>query len=157
MSNEYYVPGADGTTAVDTGTGMPGAAPGATQTMQGNPDPRNVNQVQIVQTPNPQAGSAAQVLGAVPDTSSGLATGGIPHNAQPTNVNVTPGGVSLLALLATGQLSLNQSNYGQGALIPQNGGASPQAPQPGSTAVAPVAAGGPAVPTFATPANMAGN
>jgi hypothetical protein len=156
VANEFYVPGVDGTTAGDTNIGMPGAAPvpGAAG-MQGNPDPRNITAPCVQQTPNPQVG-ATQVLGAVPDTASGLATGGIPHNAQPTNVNVQPGATSVLALLATGQLSLNQSNYGQGGFMPANAGSSPQNPQAGSVAVASVAAGAPSVPTFATPANMSG-
>lgn len=156
MANEFWVPGADGTTAGDTNIGMPGGppVPGAAA-MQGNPDPRNLTSPCVYQTPSPQVGPT-QVLGAVPDTASGLATGGIPHNAQPTNANVTPGGDSVLAQLSRGQLSLNQSNYGQGSFIPQNGGASPQAPQPGSVAVSSIAVGAATVPTFATPVNTEG-
>jgi hypothetical protein len=156
VTNEFYVPGLDGTTAGDTNIGMPGGppVPGAAG-MQGNPDPRNITAPCVLQTAAPQVGPA-QVLGAVPDTASGLATGGIPHNGQPTNVNVQPGCTSVLALLATGQLSLNQSNYGQGGFIPANAGQSPQAPQSGSVAVSSVAAGAPSVPTFATPANVSG-
>jgi len=155
MANEYFVPGADGTTAADTGTGMPGAAPSTTAGMQGNPDPRNVNQVQIAQIPTPQAGPG-QVLGATPDTSAMIAQGQIPHNAQPTNANVTPGGDSLLAQIARGQVSLNQSNYGQGGFMPANAGQSPQAPQSGSQSTQSIAAGAASVPTFANPVNTVG-
>jgi hypothetical protein len=156
MSNEYYVPGVtDGTTASDTNVGMPGAAPGTTVAMQGNPDPRNINQVQCTQQPAPQCG-AAQVLGSGPDVASLIAQGLVPHNAQPTNVLVTPGGDSLLAQISRGQLSLNQSSYGQGGFMPANAGQSPQAPQSGSVATASIAAGAPSVPTFANPANVTG-
>lgn len=155
MAAEFYVPGADGTTAADTNVGMPGGPPGTTTNMQGNPDTRNVNQVIVNQLPAPQ-NSATQVLGAGPDTPALIAQGLVPHNAQPTNVGVTPGGDSLLAQLSRGLLLLNQSTYGQGSFIPQNGGASPQAPQPGSAAVASIAAGAPSVPTYATPANVTG-
>ena len=156
MSNEFWVPGADGTTAADTGIGMPGGppVPGAAS-MQGNPDPRNVNAPNVLQPASPQVG-ATQVLGAVPDTASGLATGGIPHNGQNTNAAVQPGGDSIMAQISRGQLSLNQSNYGQGSFIPQNGGCSPQAPQPGSVSVSSIAAGAPSVPTFASPVNVEG-
>lgn len=140
MACEYYVPGADGTTAADTGVGMPGGPPSTTAGMQGNPDTRSINQVTINQLPLPQVGTT-QVLGAVPDTSAQIAQGLIPHNAQPTNVNVQPGGDSLLAQIARGQVSLNQSNYGQGSVGP---------------AAAPIAAGAPSVPTFASPANLTG-
>jgi hypothetical protein len=43
-------------------------------------------------------------------------------------VNVTPGGASLLSLMASGQVSLNQSNYGQGGYTPSNGTFAPAQP-----------------------------
>lgn len=155
MSNEYWVPGVDGTTSADTNIGMPGAPPNITPGMQGNPDPRNINAPNVLQPAAPQTGPA-QVLGAVPDTASGLATGGIPHNAQPTNVNTAPGTDSILAQIARGQLSLNQSNYGQGGFLPADAGRGPQSPQSGSQAVQTIAAGAPSVPTFAAPVNTTG-
>jgi hypothetical protein len=42
-----------------------------------------------------------------------LASGNIPLQTQPTNVNQGPGNTSLLAQLGTGQISLNQTSYGQ--------------------------------------------
>lgn len=146
MATEFWVPGPDGTTAADTNVGMPGGPPGATAGMQGNPDPRDVNQVIVLQLPGPQTGPG-QVLGAVPDTSAMIAQGLIPHNAQPTNLAQQPGADSLLAQISRGAMSLNQSNYGQGGSTPTN----PPAAAPPS-----IAAGAASVPTFASPANVTG-
>jgi len=136
----------------DTNTGMPGAAPLGAQ-MQGNPyPPGDVPDY----PPAPQTGPT-QVVGVTPDTNNQISDGNIPVNAQPTNVLTAPGLDSFLAQVSRGQLSLNQSNYGQGGFMPPNAGSSPQNPQAGSVTVASVAAGSAAVPTFANPANYTGN
>jgi hypothetical protein len=119
MANEYWVsPSVDGTTASDTGTGMPGAAPLGAGLMQGNPDPHSINQVQINQTPAPQ--NPPQQLSAT-QLSSGL----IATNAVPTNVNSAPGTDSLMAQMSRGQVIMADSTYGQSAFIPGNAGAGP--------------------------------
>jgi hypothetical protein len=140
--------------AAETNVGMPGAAPSTTAGMQGNttagpfPTPSY--------PPTPQSGGAGQVLG-TPDISSQLATGAIPANGQPTNAATLPGTDSILAQICRGQLSLNQSNYGQGAFLPANGGQSPQGPQPGNVNVASVQTGASSTVTFASPYNSIGN
>ena len=47
-----------------------------------------------------------------------LAAGLLPVDTQPTNVVAPPGATSLLAQLGTGQMSLNQTNYGQAGAVP---------------------------------------
>lgn len=42
-----------------------------------------------------------------------MSNGNMPVETQPTNVVAAPGLSSLLAQLATGEISLNQTNYGQ--------------------------------------------
>jgi hypothetical protein len=117
MANEYWVsPSIDGTTASDTNTGMPGAAPLGAQ-MQGNPNPVSINQPQVNQTPAPQ--NPVQQLSAT-QLSSGL----IATNSVPTNVNSAPGTDSLLAQMSRGQVILADSTYGQSQSVPANGGAS---------------------------------
>lgn len=84
-------------------TGMPGAAP-VGSTMQGNPTPAQAEAG--YQPPTPMTSSAQLAH-------TQIANGQITLNVQPTNVAVTPGGDSLMAMISRGQLSLNQSNYGQ--------------------------------------------
>ena len=131
----------------------PGAAP-VGSSMQGNP----VAQPEAgVYVPAPQVGGAGQTLNAplVHDT---IARGNVPLNTQSTNLALTaPGTQSLLALIASGQVSLNQSNYGQGAFVPQNGGASPQAQQPAGGPVQSQPTGAGSTITVASPANYVGN
>lgn len=148
MANEYWVsPSVDGTTACDTNSGIPGAAPNGAQ-MQGNPNPLNVNQVQVNQTPAPQ--NPVQQL-----TGTQLSSGQIAHNAVPTNVNSAPGTDSLLAQMSRGQVIMADSTYGQSAYIPGNAGAGNVNNPP----VAPVTARVAATLTFptATSTNHTGN
>jgi hypothetical protein len=123
-----------------------GAAPNGSS-MQGNPDAVNRAQDMGNYPPGPQVGGAGQTLSA-PLMHDTIARGGVPLNAQPSNlVQAAPGAQSLLALISSGQVSLNQSNYGQPVSVPV-GGNSPQAqnaqaqPQPtgaGSSVTVPAA------------------
>jgi hypothetical protein len=154
MANEYWVsPSIDGTTACDTATGMPGAAPvpGAGNQMQGNPDPRNINQPQVLQTPAPQ--NPVQQL-----SSTQMSSGLIATNSVPTNANTAPGTDSLLAQMSRGQVLMCDSTYGQSGFIPQNGGASPQAVSPAANITQPVTARVASVLTYPTssPTNHTG-
>jgi hypothetical protein len=98
-----------------TNAGMPGAAPLGTS-MQGNPSPANT----VVQPElNGPQNSAGQLL------HTQISAGNIPLNTQPSNVAVVPGGDSLLAQMSRGQVSLNQSSYGQGATAPLAGNTGP--------------------------------
>lgn len=89
-----------------------GAAPNGTA-MQGNPDAATRAQDQGNYPPGPQIGGAGQTLNA-PLAHDTISRGGVPLNTQPSNLAAAaPGAQSLLALLSSGQASLNQSNYGQ--------------------------------------------
>src|ERR1700730_10048162 len=87
-------------------SGQPGAAPvGPGQIMTGNPQ---ASQYQPAGVYPPQPiNSAAIELG------TQLSNGQIPLHVQPTNVNVTSGGTSLLALLSSGQMIKSDSTHGQ--------------------------------------------
>lgn len=122
MSNQYWGTPA-GSDVADTNTGMAGAAPSGAA-MQGNPDPHQNTMVQVQQPPEPQ-NSSAQLA------QTQMSNGNVPMNVQPTNVSAPPGTDSALAMMARGQLSLNQSNYGQGGYTPVGG-----AGQPNSQSVA---------------------
>lgn len=136
-----------------------GPVPGAGNQMTGNPASAQSQPFGNL-VPAPQVGGVGQTLNAplVHDT---ISRGNVPLNAQPTNTVAAAGNAvgadSLLAQIARGQVSLNQSNYGQGGFVPQNGGSSPQAQQPGATNVQTVVTGPGSTLTVAAPANYVGN
>jgi hypothetical protein len=102
------------------GAGQPGAAP-VGSTMQGNPQASQYTPFGA-KLPGPQVGGAGQTINA-PLAHDGMSRGNVPLNGQPSNTaTVTPGGDSLLAQIARGQVSLNQSNYGQGTAVPRDSG-----------------------------------
>jgi hypothetical protein len=140
-----------GATIYNTSTGDPSAQPVPGGVMNGNPDPGNDSEFGRY-PPGPQIGNAAQTIN-TPQLSAQLSQGNVPANAQPTNVLAQPGGDSLLAQVARGQLLLNHSTYGQGSLVPQAGGVT-VVPAP---AVQPVAVGIPANATVASPPNYTGS
>lgn len=115
-------------TAAD-GAGAPGAAPNGAQ-MQGNPASSQFTPSGNY-PPQPITGGAGQTVNS-PLSHDQIARGNIPHNAQASNVGGAPGNDSLMAAMSRGQVLLNQSTYGQGGFVPQNGGSSPQAQQPGA-------------------------
>lgn len=131
---------------------IPGAAPvpGAA-TMQGNPASSQV-QPHGVYPPAPQVGAAGQTINA-PLAHDTISRGLVPLSVQPTNTAVVPGGVSLLAQLSSGQVSLNQSSYGQPVQVPAAGG-QPVIP---AASVVPVVTGPGSAITVANPANYTGN
>jgi hypothetical protein len=76
-----------------------------------------------VQPPQPINGISTSGASAPAQMSNGQ----IPVHTQPTNIAVAAGLDSLMAQMSRGQLSLNQSNYGQpGALCPNPNGPAPQ-------------------------------
>lgn len=130
---------------------IPGAAPvpGAAA-MQGNPA-SSQSQPHGLYPPAPQCGAAGQTLNA-PLAHDTISRGNVPLNAQPTNVATAPGTDSILAQLSRGQVSLNQSSYGQGQFVPAAGG---QNVIPAPSAV-PVLTGNGAALTVANPPNYTG-
>lgn len=96
------------------GAGAPGAAPGNTSISQQQSNPQSSQYTPSGNyPPAPQVGAAAQTLNA-PLAHDGMSRGNVPLNVQPTNlVTAGAGNDSLLAMIARGQVSLNQSNYGQ--------------------------------------------
>lgn len=105
---------------------QPGAAPNGAQ-MQGNPASAQAAQDQGNYPPGPQVGGAAQVLGVTPATHDQISRGNVPLNAVPTSgVAQQTGTDSLLAQIARGQVSLNQTNYGQPVQVPKEAGTGPQ-------------------------------
>jgi len=106
-------------TAGDTGV-APGNAPvpaSGIGNMQGNPSGSQY-QPMGVQPPQPMNGTSTSGASAPAQMSNGQ----IPVHTQPTNAAVAAGLDSLMAQVSRGQLSLNQSNYGQpGALAPPIG------------------------------------
>lgn len=131
----------------NTSNGMPGAAPvPGSALMTGNPNVPNEDGEFGVYPPGPQ-NTPSQLA------ATQISNGSIPLQTQPTNVNVTPGGTSLLALLSSGQVSLKDSNYGQpGALAPN-----PNGPSPGVTSTIPIATGPASSVTIANPPVYSGN
>jgi hypothetical protein len=134
---------------------IPGAAPSSTAGMQGNPSAAQY-QPHGTYPGVPISGGAGQVLG-TPEVSNLIATGNIPLQAQPTTVGGAPGLDSLMAQMSRGQLSRNQTNYGQGGFMPYNAGNSPQAPQSGSVTVNTVPTGAGSALAFGAVANYTGN
>jgi hypothetical protein len=106
-------------TAGDTGV-APGNAPvpaSGIGNMQGNPSGSQY-QPMGVQPPQPMNGTSTSGASGPAQMSNAQ----IPVNVQPINLLVAPGLDSLMAQISRGQLSLNQSNYGQpGALAPAIG------------------------------------
>lgn len=97
-----------------------GTAPNGAQ-MTGNPSDTASRQNMGVYPPGPQVGSSAQTVNS-PLSHDQISRGNVPLNSVPSNlVNQQPGTQSLLALIASGQVSLNQSNYGQPVTVPPNG------------------------------------
>lgn len=102
--------------------------------MQGNPYDSASRQNTGVYPPGPQTGGATQTVNG-PLSHDQISRGNIPLNAVPTSGVVQQNGTdSLLAQIARGQVSLNQSNYGQPVSVPSVGGSSPQV-QPNATPV----------------------
>jgi hypothetical protein len=98
-----------------------GAAPNGSS-MQGNPDAATRAQDQGRYPPGPQCGGTGQNQSSQ-NMPSLLSHGNIPTNTQPSNlVNAAPGTTSILALISSGQVSMNQSTYGQGATITPDSG-----------------------------------
>ena len=98
----------------------PGAAPLGTGAMQGNPSCASYAQNDGQYPPQPLVGPNQGLanIGTTPASHDLIARGHIPLNAVPSNqVNAQPGTQSLLALIATGQVSLNQTTYGQPASV----------------------------------------
>lgn len=122
-----------------------GAAP-VGSTMQGNPDAASRAQDMGNYPPGPQVGGAGQTLNA-PLAHDTISRGGCPLNAQPSNlVNAAPGSQSLLALLSSGQVTFNQTNYGNAVFAPASSPANQAAPTtvpaptgPGSAITVPAA------------------
>lgn len=137
----------------ETNAGMPGGAP-IGSSMQGNPG--TPNGMPMEQLPGPQCGGAGQTVNA-PLVHDPIARGRIPLSAQPTNIGGGVGNDSLMAAMSRGQVLLNQSTYGQGGFVPQNGGSSPQAQQPGAVSTVSQANGIASTLTVANPANYVGN
>lgn len=136
-------------TAGDTGI-APGNAPvaNAAQIMQGNPSGSQY-QPMGVQPPQPMNGTSTSGASAPAQMSNAQ----IPVHTQPTNTNLAAGTDSLMAMMSRGQLSLNQSNYGQpGALAPN-----PNGPAPQGTSCVPIPTGFANLVTIATPPVYTGN
>lgn len=149
----------DNTQTANADVGQPGGAP-VGSSMQGNPQETSYKPFGAM-VPAPQVGGVAQTVN-TPLSHDGIARGNVPVNAQPTNIGTGAGagGVgtdSLLAQLARGQVLLNQSTYGQGGFVPQNGGSSPQAQQPGAVNTVSQPNGIASTLTVAAPANYVGN
>jgi hypothetical protein len=110
-----------------------GSAPLGSGAMQGNPKDTSdrVSTGGGYDTlPGPQVGGAGQTLGTTPATHDLISRGAVPLSAVPTSgVLQQTGTDSLLAQMSRGQVSLNQSNYGQPAQVPKEAGTGPQ-PQP---------------------------
>jgi hypothetical protein len=141
MANTFWTPNAN-PDAFATNVGMPGAAPLGTQ-MQGNPNPNSLGDNCLGTEPGEPQTPVQQL------THTQVSSGFIPTNLQPTttlqgsgpaNQGGQAGGDSLLAQMSRGQVIMADSTYGQGGFIPQNGGASPQTPQPGSSVTQPTTA-----------------
>ena len=137
----------------------PGAAPLGAQ-MQGNPQAAQYDPFGTF-VPAPQTGGVGQTVNS-PLSHGLMSSGNIPLNAQPTNIGngVGFGGAgtdSVMAQLSRGQVLLNQSTYGQGGFVPQNGGASPQAQQPGAVNTVSQPNGIASTLTVASPATYVGN
>lgn len=121
-----------GATAYNTSTGDPSASPVPGGVMNGNPDPNNDSEFGRY-PPGPQTGGVAQTVNS-PLSHDQIARGNIPLNSAPTSGvaqgAATPGSTngtdSLMAQMSRGQVSLNQSNYGQPVSVPAVGGSSPQ-------------------------------
>lgn len=134
---------------------QPGAAPvAAGSTMQGNPTSAEYQPFGVLQ-PAPVTGGAGQTVN-TPLSHDHMSRGNIPVNAQPTNIGGGVGNDSLMAAMSRGQVLLNQSTYGQGGFVPQNGGASPQVQSPAAV-VQSQANGIASTLTVASPANYVGN
>jgi hypothetical protein len=157
MTNLYPV--GDITQTAGEGPGEPGAAPNGSQ-MQGNPQASQYTP-SGAHVPAPQTGGAGQTVN-TPLSHDGIARGNIPVNAQPTNIGTGAGfgGVgtdSLMAQMSRGQVLLNQSTYGQGGFVPQNGGASPQVQSPAASNTQSQPNGIASTLTVASPTNYVGN
>jgi hypothetical protein len=136
----------------------PGAAP-VGSTMQGNPQSAQFSPFGEWQ-PAPQCGGVGQTVNG-PLVHDAMSRGNIPVNSQATSLGTGAGfggaGTdSIMAAMSRGQVLLNQSTYGQGGFVPQNGGASPQAQQPGAVLQS-QANGIASTLTVASPANYTGN
>lgn len=158
MTNLYGVTSIQNTAG--NGPGEPGAAPVGAGLMQGNPAASQFEPIGVL-VPAPQCGGPGQTVNA-PLSHDAMSRGNIPLNAQPTNIGTGAGtggaGTdSLMAQMSRGQVLLNQSTYGQGGFVPQNGGASPQAQQPAATGVQSQPNGIASTLTVAAPANYVGN
>jgi hypothetical protein len=117
------------------GPGFPGDAPvpNVAQIMNGNPQ-GSQDQPYGVYPPQPINGISTSGASAPAQMSNGQ----IPVNVQPSNANIAAGLDSLMAQMSRGQISLNQSNYGQpGALGPVIG----QGPAPQGTNIVPLPTG----------------
>ena len=126
---------------------QPGLSP-VGSTMQGNPV---AQQEAGAYVPAPQVGGSGQTLNA-PLAHDTISRGNVPLNAQPSNlVNAAPGTQSLLALMSTGQVSLNQTLYGSAAFAPASAPAGQLTPPPS------VATGPGSSITVASPAVYVGN
>lgn len=124
-----------------------GAAPSASgTTMQGNPDAASRAQDMGNYPPGPQVGGSGQTL-STPLAHDTISRGGCPLNTQPSNlVNAAPGSQSLLALLSSGQVTFNQTNYGNAVFAPASSPANQASPNvvpaptgPGSAITVPAA------------------
>jgi hypothetical protein len=130
---------------------IPGAAPSSTAGMQGNPAAAQY-QPHGTYPGIPLVGGAGQTINAplVHDT---ISRGLVPLSTQPTNAATAPGTDSLLAQMSRGQLSLNQSSYGQPLQVP-NAGGQPVLPAP---TVVPIVTGIGSAISIANPPNYIGN
>lgn len=142
MTNLYPV--GDITQTGGEGPGEPGAAP-VGSSMQGNPQASQYTP-SGAHVPGPQV-TSAQLL------ATQIANGSVPLHTQPTNVNVTPGGDSLLAMMARGQIIRSDSTYGQGSLVQ----GWPGGQQGSSPNINPIATGPASGVTVASPPTYAGN
>lgn len=143
MTSNFWV-ATGSSSAADTNTGIPGAAPVPGGQMTGNPNTQdNDASMPLTQPPNPQ-NTPSQFM------ATQFSNGSLPTNLQPTNVlqgsgppnqGGATGGDSLLAMLSRGQVIKNQSTYGQAGFTPQNGGCSPQASSPAANVTQSVATG----------------
>src|ERR1700689_1212149 len=112
---------------VDTGIGMPGAAPLGTQ-MQGNPN--GSSDAVPEQNLSGNQNTSGQLL------ATQISNGNISANSVPVNVLSAPGTDSLLAQMSRGQVILKESTYGMAQFTPGNA-----APAPGAPTAQPVTAG----------------
>lgn len=149
----------DNTQTANSDVGQPGGAP-VGSSMQGNPQETSYKPFGAM-VPAPQVGGVGQTINS-PLSHDGIARGNVPVNAQPTNIGTGAGAGgagtdSLMAQMSRGQVLLNQSTYGQGGFVPQNGGSSPQAQQPGAVNTVSQPNGIASTLTVAAPANYVGN